>query len=66
MGSQGMLAGFRDSDKVVNWRKEVGREGLCDPLWMGWEREGRLQEVVCNRAADEIGAWIWISGIEKI
>lgn len=28
VGSQRMLAGFRDSDKAVNWGKEVGREGL--------------------------------------
>lgn len=30
---------------MMTWEKKVGREYLCDPLGVGAEKEGRLQQV---------------------
>lgn len=31
----------------------LGREDPCDPLEIGTEEEGRLQQMFCHRAEDE-------------
>lgn len=39
------------------WRKgkKVGDEGICNPLEMGVEKKGRVQQKVCYRAGNETG-----------
>lgn len=39
----------------MSFGKEGWGEDLCDPLGMGLERKGRLQQVFCYKAEDETG-----------
>lgn len=37
----------------MSWGRDSGENGLCDPLGMVSERNGRAQQVFCYRAGDK-------------
>lgn len=37
----------------MSWGRDIGEDGLCDPLGMVSERNGRAQQVFCYRAGDK-------------
>lgn len=56
--------GLREGGEGVHKRGEsrVCHQGLCSSLGTRAESEERPQQLVCYRAGDETGDWIWRRG----